>query len=163
VSSTIPVVIRMQPSQPESADRSLTKMSRAASAATIDDARGPTRTGSSGKAGRSREEIETIFDRNKGAIYALYNRATRSNPELQGKLVLEFTITPDGQVTMCRVISSELNDKELEGKIVSLVKLFHFEAKDEEKSNRNQLKRYASSRVMQRHAQGFPVHGRIDG
>jgi TonB family protein len=96
------------------------------------NARGPTRTGSSGKAGRSREEIETVFDRNKGAIYALYNRATRANPELQGKLVLEFTITPDGQVTMCKVVSSELNDKELENKIVSLVKLFHFEAKDVE-------------------------------
>ena len=96
------------------------------------NARGPTRTGSSGKAARSREEIETVFDRNKGAIYALYNRATRANPELQGKLVLEFTITPDGQVTMCKVVSSELNDKELESKIVSLVKLFHFEAKDVE-------------------------------
>jgi len=96
------------------------------------NARGPTRTGSSGKAARSREEIETVFDRNKGAIYALYNRATRANPELQGKLVLEFTITPDGQVTMCKVVSSELNDKELENKIVSLVKLFHFEAKDVE-------------------------------
>ena len=92
--------------------------------------RGPTRTGSSGKAARSREEIETIFDRNKGAIYALYNRATRSNPELQGKLVLEFTISPGGDVTACRVISTELKDDELERKIVSLVKMFHFEAKD---------------------------------
>ena len=92
--------------------------------------RGPTRTGSSGKAARSREEIETIFDRNKGAIYALYNRATRSNPELQGKLVLEFTISPGGEVTACRVISTELKDDELERKIVSLVKMFHFEAKD---------------------------------
>ncbi|MGH8208263.1 MAG: TonB family protein [Steroidobacteraceae bacterium] len=96
------------------------------------DARGPTRTGNGGKAARSREEIETVFDRNKGAIYALYNRATRSNPELQGKLVLEFTITPGGEVTACKVVSSELNDKELENKIVSLVKLFHFEAKDVE-------------------------------
>jgi TonB family protein len=93
---------------------------------------GPTRTGSSGKAARSREEIETVFDRNKGAIYALYNRATRSNPELQGKLVLEFTVSPAGAVTMCRVVSSELNDKELEAKIVSLVKLFQFGAKDVE-------------------------------
>ena len=96
------------------------------------DSRGPTRTGTSGKAARSREEIETIFDRNKGAIYALYNRATRSNPELQGKLVLEFTISPGGDVTMCRVVSTELKDDELERKIVSLVKLFHFEAKDVE-------------------------------
>ena len=42
-------------------------------------------------------KIETVFDRQKGAIYALYNRATRSNPELQGKLVLEFTISPAGE------------------------------------------------------------------
>jgi periplasmic protein TonB len=96
------------------------------------NSRGPTRTGSSGKAGRSREEIETIFDRNKGAIYALYNRATRINPELQGKLVLEFTIAPTGEVTMCRIVSTELKDDELERKIISLVKLFHFEAKDVE-------------------------------
>src|SRR5580700_7429773 len=39
------------------------------------NARGPTRSGSSGKASRSREEIELVFDRNKGAIYALYSRA----------------------------------------------------------------------------------------
>jgi TonB family protein len=96
------------------------------------NARGPSRTGSSGKAARSREEIETVFDRQKGAIYALYNRATRSNPELQGKLVLEFTISPAGDVTMCRVVSSELKDEELERKIVSLVKLFKFESKDVE-------------------------------
>ena len=96
------------------------------------NSRGPSRTGSSGKAARSREEIETVFDRQKGAIYALYNRATRSNPELQGKLVLEFTISPGGDVTMCRVVSTELKDDELERKIVSLVKLFKFEAKDVE-------------------------------
>jgi protein TonB len=96
------------------------------------NAHGPSRTGSSGKAARSREEIETVFDRQKGAIYSLYNRATRSNPELQGKLVLEFTISPGGDVTMCRVVSSELKDEELERKIVSLVKLFKFEAKDVE-------------------------------
>jgi TonB family protein len=96
------------------------------------NSRGPSRTGSSGKAARSREEIETVFDRQKGQIYALYNRATRSNPELQGKLVLEFTISPAGDVTMCRVVSSELKDEELERKIVSLVKLFKFEAKDVE-------------------------------
>src|SRR5205823_6786068 len=49
------------------------------------DARGPVRTGSSGKAARSREEIELVFDRNKGAIYGLYNRALRERAELQGK------------------------------------------------------------------------------
>jgi TonB family protein len=96
------------------------------------DNRPATRTGSSGKAARSREEIETVFDRNKGAIYALYSRARRERPDLQGKLVLEFTIAPSGEVTMCRLVSSDLNDPELENKIVLRVKLFRFEPKDVE-------------------------------
>jgi TonB family protein len=96
------------------------------------NARGPSRTGSSGKAARSREEIELIFDRNKGAIYALYSRALRDQPDLQGKMVLEFTISPAGEVTMCRVVSSELKDPELEKKIVARVRQFRFEAKDVE-------------------------------
>jgi protein TonB len=96
------------------------------------DSRPASRSGVSGKAARSREEIELVFDRNKGAIYALYSRALREKPDLQGKLVLEFTIAPSGEVTMCRLVSSELHDAELESKIVLRVKLFRFEAKDVE-------------------------------
>jgi hypothetical protein len=33
---------------------------------------------------------------------------------------------------MCRVVSSELNDPELEGKIVARVRMFRFEARDVE-------------------------------
>jgi protein TonB len=86
--------------------------------------------GGSGKPSRSEEEIALIFDRNKGAIYALYGRALRDTPDLQGKLVLEFTIAPSGDVTECHVVSSELKDPDLERKIVARVKLFKFEAKD---------------------------------
>ena len=93
---------------------------------------GASRSGSSGKASRSREEIELVFDKNKGAIFALYNRALRQDPSLEGKLVLRLTIAPNGQVTMCEVVSSELNDAELERKLVQRVKLFRFEAKDVE-------------------------------
>jgi TonB family protein len=84
----------------------------------------------SGKASRSEEEIALVFDRNKGAIHALYTRALRDKPELQGKLVLELTIAADGSVTRCEVVSSELNDAELERKLVARVKLFRFEARD---------------------------------
>ena len=90
------------------------------------------REGSSGRASRSREEIELVFDKNKGAIFALYNRALRRDPSLEGKLVLRLTIAPNGAVTMCEVVSSELNDEELERKLVQRVKLFRFEAKDVE-------------------------------
>jgi outer membrane biosynthesis protein TonB len=91
------------------------------------------RTGESNKAARSREEIERVFDVNKGSIYALYNRALRQNPALQGKLVLKLTIEPDGRVSQCEVVSSELNDKELEQKLVQRVLLFQFEKRDVER------------------------------
>jgi TonB family protein len=71
-----------------------------------------------------------IFDKNKGAIYALYNRALRRDPTLQGKLVLRLTIEPSGAVTFCEIVSSELGDSELERKLVQRVKLFRFPDKD---------------------------------
>jgi len=83
--------------------------------------------GRGGAAGRSEEEIAMVFDRNKGAIYALYERALRTNPMLQGKLVLQFTISPGGEVTRCRVVSSELHDPALEREIVARVMLFRFQ------------------------------------
>jgi periplasmic protein TonB len=91
------------------------------------------RTGESNKSARSREEIERIFDVNKGSIYALYNRALRQNPALQGKLVLKLTIEADGHVSACEVVSSELGDKELEQKLVQRVLLFQFEKRDVER------------------------------
>ena len=88
------------------------------------------RSGKSAKAARTREEIELVFDKNKSAIYSLYSRALRENPALQGKVVLEVTIAPTGEVTECRVISSELGDPELERKLVARVKMFRFEDRD---------------------------------
>ena len=91
-----------------------------------------TRTGNSGKASRSREEIEMVFDRNKSAIYALYNRALRENPQLQGKVVVQLTIAPTGEVTDCKILSSELKDEELEHKLVARIKMFKFDDRDVE-------------------------------
>jgi len=96
------------------------------------NAGGARRTGISGRASRSREEIELVFDKNKGAIFALYNRALRMDPTLEGKLVLRLTIAPSGEVTFCEIVSSELEDSELERKLVQRVKLFRFEARDVE-------------------------------
>jgi TonB family protein len=93
---------------------------------------GARRTGTSGKASRSREEIELVFDKNKGSIFALYNRALRADPTLEGKLVLRLTIAPSGEVTFCEVVSSELGDPELERKLVLRIKQFRFEARDVE-------------------------------
>ena len=81
-------------------------------------------------AGRSIEEIQMIFDRNKGTIYNVYNRALRKNPSLQGKMVLQLTIAPSGKVLVCKLISSELADAALGQNITRRVKLFDFGAKE---------------------------------
>lgn len=93
---------------------------------------GVSRSGSGRKASRSREEIELVFDRNKAAIYALYNRALRDNPALMGKVVVQLTIAPSGEVTSCSIVSSELGEAELERKLVARIRMFRFEDKDVE-------------------------------
>ncbi len=104
------------------------------SAAISDDAKAAARGGGGKgkdyKGYRTREEIQLVFDQNKGAVYALYNRALRKDPSLRGKVVLELTITPAGKVTKCVILSSELNDPKLERKLVSRIKLFKFPARD---------------------------------
>lgn len=86
----------------------------------------------SGKASRSIEEIKLVFERNKGAIYAIYNRALRDEPGLQGKVVLELKIAPTGEVSGLRLVSSELKNEELEKKLLARIRSFDFGAKDVE-------------------------------
>lgn len=107
-----------------------TQVTSAVLAAQADD--GVRRGAGATKAARSREEIELIFDRNKGAIHSIYTRALRDKPDLKGKLVLELTIAPSGEITRCTVVASELNDPDLERKLVARIKLFKFEARDVE-------------------------------
>jgi TonB family protein len=84
----------------------------------------------SGRATRSIEDIKLVFERQKGAIYALYNRALRDDPALQGKVVLELKIAPGGQVTALRIVSSELKSEELERKLLARIRQFDFGARD---------------------------------
>lgn len=86
--------------------------------------------GNSGKASRSIEDIKLVFERNKGAIYAIYNRALREDPTLQGKVVVELKISPAGDVVGCRVVSSELHAPELEAKLLARIRQFDFGTKD---------------------------------
>jgi hypothetical protein len=79
---------------------------------------------------RSIEDIRRVFDANKGAIFAIYNRALRQDPSLQGKVVLELQIDSSGRVLECRVVSSELSDQGLMDKIVSRIRMFDFGRKD---------------------------------
>ncbi len=90
---------------------------------------GSLQRGGSGKASRSLEDVRLVFERNKGSIYAIYNRALREDPALQGKVVVELKIAPSGEVVDCRIVSSELKTPELERKLLARIKQFDFGAK----------------------------------
>ena len=72
---------------------------------------------------KSNEVIDLTLDRNKGALYALYGRALREDPELQGKFTFEATVQTTGEFTDCRVVSSELHHPELEKKLCARINL----------------------------------------
>ena len=91
---------------------------------------GVLKKGGNGKASRSIEEIRLIFERNKGAIYALYNRALSEEPGLQGKVVVELKISPAGGVIGACVVSTELKTPEREQKLIARFRQFDFGSKD---------------------------------
>lgn len=82
--------------------------------------------GSAASGGRSDQAVRRVMDKNKGAIFAIYNRALRKDPTLQGKFVFELLIEPDGTISEAKVISSDLNNPDLERKIISRVRLIRF-------------------------------------
>ena len=91
---------------------------------------GAVQRGNSGKASRSLEEVRLVLERAKGALYAIYNRALREDASLQGKVVIELTIAPNGSVTACRFVSSELKNAELEQKLLARFRSLEFKAED---------------------------------
>ncbi len=90
----------------------------------------PGQDGKARLAGRTLEEIQLVFDRNKASFYSMFNRALRDRPDLRGKVVVKLTIAPSGAVTACELVSSELGDPDLERKVVQRVLLLNFGAKN---------------------------------
>ena len=79
---------------------------------------------------RSIEDIRRVFDANKGAIFAIYHRALRTDPALRGQVVLELLIEPGGAVAEIRVVTTELKDDELMTRLLSRIRMFDFGARD---------------------------------
>lgn len=91
-----------------------------------------------GGAARSEEEIRKIMEQHKGAIYSIYNRALRQNAALEGKMVVKLVIDPSGKIVEASLVSSELDDKDLETKILQRIKLITFPASNVARTTLNQ-------------------------
>lgn len=90
------------------------------------------RVGKDGKTRRTNEDIRRAFDRYTARVNNLYQRALRDDPTMQGTVVLKVTVAPDGSVTAASIASSQLNNPELEAKIISMVRGFNFGAMEVE-------------------------------
>lgn len=86
------------------------------------------RTSAQGKSVRTDEQLRRVFDRYAGKFQSAYQRGLRSNPAMQGAVVLLLEIAPDGTVTSASVKSSELGDPDLERKIQLIAGLMDFGA-----------------------------------
>ncbi|GAC19185.1 AgmX/PglI C-terminal domain-containing protein [Paraglaciecola arctica] len=75
---------------------------------------------------RETESIRKVLDANKGAIYAIYRKALRSDPSLQGKLTVNLQIEPNGSVSKVTLVFSELGAPDVEKKLLSRIRLINF-------------------------------------
>ncbi|MBW7471167.1 AgmX/PglI C-terminal domain-containing protein [Marinobacter sp. M216] len=80
--------------------------------------------------GRDMESIRRVFEQHKGAIYALYNRALRSDPGLKGKFVFHIVIEPDGSISSINLVDSQLEDQKLELKLLARIQMISFGPED---------------------------------
>jgi len=88
------------------------------------------RHASSVAGGRDMESIRRVFEQHKGAIYAIYNRALRSDPEIRGKYVFHIVIEPSGVISKIELVSSELGDNKLEQKLLARIRVIDFGPED---------------------------------
>jgi len=75
---------------------------------------------------RSTRTIARVVASNTGKIRYAYNRELRKKPSLRGKIVLTFTISPEGDVTDCRVEESAMKWPPLEDSLVKIVRTWRF-------------------------------------
>ncbi len=75
---------------------------------------------------RPQENIRLTTESLKSSFNKLYSRELRKDPFLEGVLLLELVIEPSGEVSFCRVVTSELNSPDFESKIVSRMYLADF-------------------------------------
>jgi len=76
---------------------------------------------------RTEQSIMNIVLARQGQITYLYEKYLKRNPNLRGKISIEFTIAANGFVTEARIIESTINHPELERDLLNLVKRLKFD------------------------------------
>jgi outer membrane biosynthesis protein TonB len=70
--------------------------------------------------------LRRTLETHKSRLYARYNRALRKDPFLQGKVLFEIEIQPNGKVSKVNIKSSELNNPKLERQLLVMLRSITF-------------------------------------
>ncbi len=79
---------------------------------------------------RSEMSLRRTLEAHKSRLYARYNRALRKDPFLQGKVLFEIEIQPNGKVSKVDIKASELNNAKLERQLLVILRSITFPAED---------------------------------
>ena len=80
---------------------------------------------------RDMQSIRRTLERYKGSVYALYTKALRQSPELNGRFIFEFVILPNGSISKLKLVSSELDEPKLEAQMLKKISGINFGATDD--------------------------------
>lgn len=75
---------------------------------------------------RSDDSLRLGLEPLRKSFNKLYTRAQRDDPFLEGNVEIEFAVEPNGAVSYCKIVMSELNHPELEAKFCARMKLTNF-------------------------------------
>jgi TonB family protein len=79
---------------------------------------------------RDIQEVQQVFGRNGASLNAIYVRRAGGNLDMgDGKIVIRFTVAPNGTITDCAIVSSTFRDTVFENRIVAQIRLFRFPPK----------------------------------
>ncbi len=76
---------------------------------------------------RTQMQIRRVFEQNKARFDRIYRKALRSNPALEGTVTLGVTVAESGEVSSCKVKSSDLQDNKVEKRIALTCKMLAFD------------------------------------
>lgn len=95
---------------------------------TVTVERTATVTGSEEARGRrDPETLRAVVSANMGRITYIYNKYLKRNPNLQGKVSLDITITASGLVSKVEVVESTISDREFINELVNAVRRWRFD------------------------------------
>jgi TonB family protein len=76
---------------------------------------------------RSEQSIWNIVSARQGAIRYIYEKYLKRNPNLRGKVTIEFTIAANGFITDAKITESTIDQPDFERELLALVKRLKFD------------------------------------